>query len=240
MSQDLTGKIAFASGKTGDYDIWTLQLADGEMRQITDGMCWNDKPKWSPDGRWVASGGVDGAVNLWRLDERRIVATLYAHRQPVWSLAFTPDGQRLLSAGGDEVTRVWDLANRSEVGASGAVTDAAVPAAAEAEDTRGAELFRKCAACHTVTADGGNRAGPTLYGVFGRRAGTLDGYNYSEALRHSEVVWTEETIDRLFALGPDEYTPGSKMPLQRMPSEEDREDLIAYLKAVTGAAGAEP
>src|SRR3546814_14345620 len=61
--------------------------------------------------------------------------------------------------------------------------------------------------------------------------------NYSEALRHSDLVWTEETIDRLFALGPDTYTPGSKMPLQRMPSAEDREDLIAYLKAITAAKG---
>ena len=187
----------------------------------------------SPDGQWAASGGVDGAVNLWRLDERRVVATLYGHREPVWALAFTPDGRRLLSAGADEVTRVWDLASRSEIGASDTVAEAAEPVAAESTDARGAKLFRKCAACHSVTADGGNRAGPTLYGVFGRRAGTLDGYNYSQALRHSSLVWTEETIDRLFALGPDEFTPGSKMPLQRMPSAEDRENLIAYLKSIT-------
>mgnify|MGYP000441882953 CR=1 FL=1 len=191
----------------------------------------------SPDGQWAASGGVDGAINLWRLDEQRVVATLYGHRQPVWALAFTPDGRRLLSAGGDEVTRVWDLVSRREIGASGAVADAALPAAAEAPDSRGAELFRKCVACHSVTADGGNRAGPTLYGVFGRRAGALDGYNYSDALRHSDLVWTEETIDRLFALGPDAFTPGSKMPLQRMPSAEDREDLIAYLKTITAPEG---
>jgi len=139
---------------------------------------------------------------------------------------------------------VWDLKTRKEIGAS----DAGEPQAAAVEPGavapagagRGAKLFRKCVACHTVTADGGNRAGPTLYGVFGRRAGTIDGYNYSNALRHSGLVWTEETIDRLFALGPDEYTPGSKMPLQRMPSAEDREDLIAYLKAVTGATRAAP
>ncbi|MGE5768413.1 MAG: c-type cytochrome [Bacteroidota bacterium] len=233
------GRQAVSASVDETVRLW--DLASGEEIAALRG---HDGPVFavavSPDGQWIASGGVDGAINLWRLDERRVVATLYAHRQPVWSLAFTPDGRRLLSAGADEVTRVWDLASRSEIGASGDVGDAAAPAVAEAEDSRGAELFRKCAACHSVTADGGNRAGPTLYGVFGRRAGTLEGYNYSQALRHSEVVWSEETIDRLFALGPDEYTPGSKMPLQRMPSAEDREDLIAYLKAITGAERTAP
>lgn len=198
----------------------------------------------SPDGQWAASGGVDGAVNLWQLDEQRIVASLYGHGEPVWALAFTPDSKRLLSAGGDEVARVWDVESHSEIGKADEPSQMAAAATsepgsgvapAEGDDARGAKLFRKCAACHTVTADGGNRAGPTLYGVFGRRAGSLDGYNYSDALKHSDLVWTEDTIDRLFAIGPDEFTPGSKMPLQRMPSAEDREDLIAYLKSVTGA-----
>jgi cytochrome c len=195
----------------------------------------------SPDGQWAASAGVDGTVNLWNLEERRIVASLYGHGKPVWSLAFTPDGKRLLSAGGDEVTRLWDLETRSEIGASGeidAVAETGEAPPATEDDLRGAKLFRRCVACHTVTADGGNRAGPTLYGVFGRRAGTRDGYNYTDALRHRDVVWRAETIDRLFAEGPDEFTPGSKMPLQRMPSAEDREDLIAYLKSITDPEGA--
>ena len=103
----------------------------------------------------------------------------------------------------------------------------------------GKAKFALCRSCHTVAPGGANMTGPNLHGVFGRRAGTLDGYNYSQALRHSEVVWSEETIDRLFALGPDEYTPGSKMPLQRMPSAEDREDLIKVERfgdVVEGAA----
>ncbi len=136
------------------------------------------------------------------------------------------------------MTRIWDLETRSEVRASEEV--AALPELPDESeaDARGAKLFRKCAACHTVTADGGHRAGPTLYGVFGRRAGTIEGYNYSDALSHSNLVWTEETIDQLFAEGPDAFTPGSKMPLQRMPSAKDREDLISYLKTITAAGGA--
>ncbi|HEY5597449.1 MAG TPA: c-type cytochrome, partial [Kiloniellales bacterium] len=100
---------------------------------------------------------------------------------------------------------------------------------------RGARLFRRCAVCHTVTADGGNRAGPPLYGVFGRRAGTVSGYNYSQTLRNSSVIWNEDTIDALFDEGPHRFIPGSKMPLQRMPEARDRADLIDYLKRVTAA-----
>lgn len=53
MTQELNGKIAFASGKTGDYDIWTFEMASGELKQITIGSFWNDKPKWSPDGQSI-------------------------------------------------------------------------------------------------------------------------------------------------------------------------------------------
>jgi len=219
--------------KTGDQ-LAVLRGHDGPVFAVSV----------SPDGRFAASAGVDGTVNLWNLEGRRIVTSLTGHRQPVWALAFTPDGRQLLSAGADSVTRLWDLEARSEIGSSDAEEELAAAAASEDESTRGAKLFRTCVACHTTTADGANRAGPTLYGVFGRRAGTVEGYNYSAALRGSSIIWSAETIDRLFDEGPDRYTPGSKMPLQRMPSAEDRAELIAYLKQVTGPAqrttGAEP
>lgn len=76
---------------------------------------------------------------------------------------------------------------------------------------------------------------PSLKGVFGRRAGTVKGYRYSQALEGSDIVWTEETIDQLFDLGPDHVTPGSKMPMQRIASARDRADLIAFLKRETAA-----
>src|SRR3546814_3372309 len=75
-------------------------------------------------------------------------------------------------------------------------------------------LFRKCSACHTLGPDSANKAGPTLHGIFGRRAGSVPGYKYSDALKESELVWNEKTIGNLFKLGPDDFTPGSKMPLQ--------------------------
>ena len=95
------------------------------------------------------------------------------------------------------------------------------------------QFARKCSVCHTLLPDGKRRAGPTLYNVFGRRAGTLEGYRYSEALLDSDIVWTAETIGRLFSEGPDLVVPGTKMPIQRMKNEQDRADLITYLEETT-------
>ena len=85
--------------------------------------------------------------------------------------------------------------------------------------------------------DGKRRAGPTLFQVFERKAGTVTGYPYSDALVGADIVWNEQTIDALFTVGPDVVTPGSKMPLQRIPDSANRRDLIDYLKSVTGSAG---
>jgi cytochrome c len=93
-------------------------------------------------------------------------------------------------------------------------------------------VFRACVACHSVSPDGGNRAGPTLHGVFGRRIATVPGYNYSEPLRRMDIVWTAETVSRLFEVGPNTYTPGTKMPEQVIGNAEDRAALIRYLERV--------
>ena len=113
--------------------------------------------------------------------------------------------------------------------ASGGIED---PLAAYAGDP-GARVFRACIACHTLKPDQGNRAGPTLHGVFGRRIATLPGYNFSEALRHLDIAWTPETLTKLFELGPAGYTPGTKMPEQRIGAPEDRDELIKFLKRAT-------
>ena len=87
--------------------------------------------------------------------------------------------------------------------------------------------------CHTLTPDDGKRAGPTLYNLFGRKAGTLPGYSYSAALLNTEVVWDETTVGQLFDDGPDVMLPGTKMPIQRLKSVERRDDLIRFLKQAT-------
>ncbi len=98
---------------------------------------------------------------------------------------------------------------------------------------RGSYHFRKCAVCHSLREDGVPRAGPSLDGLFGRRAGTYPNYRYSPALTGSTLIWTDKTVSQLLELGPDVLMPGTKMPLQRLPDDRARADLIAFLKLRT-------
>jgi Cytochrome c2 len=150
---------------------------------------------------------------------------------PVWAMQYTSQGSHLMFAGLDDwVTRI-------------PLDDFVVPSALAERERRfhpdeplgnGARQFaRKCSVCHTLTPSSKRRAGPTLYGVFGRKVGAVEDYPYSPELLDMDLVWTEETIDRLFRDGPDIVTPGSKMPIQRIKRDSDRQDLIAYLKQAT-------
>ena len=94
-------------------------------------------------------------------------------------------------------------------------------------------MFRACAACHTLTPDGGNRAGPTLHGLFGRRIASVPGYPFSEALRRLPIVWTPQTVSELFEIGPSRYTPGTKMPEQIIGDPADRAALMRFLERAT-------
>jgi cytochrome c len=145
---------------------------------------------------------------------------------PVWSVAFAADGATLLAGGGDRIVRRWDAATGAPVGR----TELTTPAVdAGLGDSRGARVFRACAACHTLGPDDGHRAGPTLHGVFGRRIATAPGYDYSDALKRMDIVWTAETVSELFEQGPAAYTPGTKMPEQRIASAYDRAALMEFL-----------
>jgi cytochrome c2 len=84
-----------------------------------------------------------------------------------------------------------------------------------------------------VSADDSNRAGPTLAGIFGRRIATLPGYNFSAAFKKPDIVWTPETVSKLFEVGPTAYTPGAKMPEQRIGSAADRAALVDFLNKAT-------
>jgi len=183
------------------------------------------------DGALLAAGGVRGSVAVIERASRAIVANLVGPGVPVWSLAFTPDGREILTGGNDRLVRRWDARSGAPIGPNPPPVGEDPLAAFAGE--RGAEVFRACAACHTLTPDGGNRAGPTLYGVFGRRIASLPDYNYSPGLSALDIVWTAETIAQLFTVGPAAYTPGTKMPEQTIGSPEDLAALVKFLEAAT-------
>jgi cytochrome c len=116
-------------------------------------------------------------------------------------------------------------------------TLASLPSAYQSADfDNGEAKFALCKSCHTAVRDGANMTGPNLYDVFGRRAGTLPGYEYSDALKVSKIVWSAETIDR-WIQNPRGDVPGNKMTYLGMQNPKDRADLIAYLKLVTTPNG---
>src|SRR5216684_1845126 len=185
----------------------------------------------SGDGRRVAAAGVRGSVTVLDRAAWRIERTLIGPGTPVWSVVFLPDNRTLLAGGADRMIRRWDTVTGEPVDgvAAGGIED---PLAAYAGDP-GAEVFRACIACHALGPDGGNRAGPTLAGIFGRPIATLPGYNFSPALKALDIVWTPETVSRLFEIGPATFTPGTKMPEQRIGSAADRAALVHFLAKAT-------
>lgn len=100
---------------------------------------------------------------------------------------------------------------------------------------QGRRVFARCRSCHTIAADGPNMVGPNLYGVFGRVAGTREGFNYSNPLKAAGFAWDAEKLDQWLS-GPRTFLPGNKMSFAGIPDAEDRRDLIAYLKVETGYA----
>lgn len=180
----------------------------------------------------IFAGGLDSVVPVVRWRDGAVVRRINARRGPIWALALLPGGATLLTGGADATIRRWSIATGEEEGAdpSRPLGD---PREFVAASDPGAAVFRACAACHTLTADGGNRAGPTLHGLFGRRIGTVPGFAYSDALRDGDIIWTAETVARLFELGPDVYTPGTRMPVQRIRDAEERAALIRFLERET-------
>jgi cytochrome c len=99
---------------------------------------------------------------------------------------------------------------------------------ADGDPAKGKRVFNKCRSCHEVAKEK-NKIGPTLAGVFGRKAGTVPGFKYSSAMKESGIVWTEETIDAYIA-DPKKYVPKNRMVLVPIRDAQQRADLIAYLK----------
>ena len=105
---------------------------------------------------------------------------------------------------------------------------AAGMARADGDAARGENKFEECAACHKI-APGEDNVGPSLHGVFGRKAGTLADFRYSPALKRSGITWTAQTLDTFLA-DPQKVVPANRMPYAGLADASDRADLIAYLQ----------
>ncbi|MHA6344638.1 c-type cytochrome [Roseivivax sp. CAU 1761] len=189
----------------------------------------------SPAGDRLAVGDGEGYIMVvttadWSV-ERDFRAALSG---PIWALAFSPDGATLYAAGLDAAVHGWpvgtlDAQAPMPTGGESFLADPATMSNGERQ------FMRKCSICHTLTPGSARRAGPTLHALFGRKAGTVPDYIYSEALAQSDLVWDEESVAALFEIGPLHYVPGTKMPMQRITSAQDRADLVAYLRRATAA-----
>jgi len=102
-------------------------------------------------------------------------------------------------------------------------------AEAAGDAATGEHVFARCTVCHSPKA-GENKIGPSLAGVFGRKSGSVPGYNYSPALQSAGITWDEQELDKYLA-NPPADVHGTKMAIS-VPSAEDRQNVIAYLKTL--------
>jgi len=186
----------------------------------------------STDGSRIASGGGDGLIRVFAAGSFELLEEYENPYGPVWGMAFARSADQLFYVGLDDEVHVWQVAPRQPFEPVKGTFPRRFQVA-ETDDPGALQFARKCSVCHTLTPDDANRAGPTLYGVFGRKAGTLPGYPYSKALKELDLVWSAKTISDLFDHGPDVVTPGSKMPIQRLKSVEVRDALVAFLARAT-------
>ena len=181
----------------------------------------------------LAVGDGEGFIMVVDTDDWRVARDFRAtERGPVWALAFSNDGTNIHAGGLDPRMYSWPI---DAMGEMDPMQTGKPSFLQNPEDMPNGErqFMRKCSICHTLTEGSARRAGPSLYDVFGRRAGTVEDYRYSDALTGSSIIWDETTINALFDVGPDLYIPGTKMPVQRITGAQDRADLVTYLREET-------
>jgi len=109
---------------------------------------------------------------------------------------------------------------------------AAGAALADGDAAKGEKVFNKCKACHAVGADAKNKIGPALNGIVGAEIASADGFKYSDAFQAKKsegLVWNEETL-AAYLTNPKDFIPGNKMSFVGLKKEDERENVIAYLK----------
>lgn len=226
------GKTLLSSGIDKALRLWDL-AALREVRSLAKHENQVYGIAFSPDGKTALSTGRDGLLIHWDLETGDPIRTIQAHDRIAWAAAFSPDGRFALTASSDEMARMWHLQTGDRIGISADEDTASKPWLTSTHP--GARMFRKCALCHSLKPDGPKRSGPHFAGLFGRRAGSVNGYRYSDALTGLDFEWNDKTLRTLFEKGPDVFLPGTKMPMQQVPDQEQLARLIDYLKDITAA-----
>ena len=102
---------------------------------------------------------------------------------------------------------------------------------AASDVAKGRKVYNKCKACHALKA-GKNKVGPSLYGIMDRKAGTVEGFKYSKAMKASGLTWDEETL-RNYLEKPRNFVKGTRMAFSGIKKKKQMDNLIAYLKIAT-------
>jgi cytochrome c len=107
----------------------------------------------------------------------------------------------------------------------------AQPAAAGGDAAKGKTYFSRCAICHSAAKGAPNRIGPNLFGIVGRKAGTMPNFFYSGAMKKSGIVWNEEQLEHYIAK-PQAVVPGNRMAFAGVSNHQQVEDIVAYLETL--------
>ncbi|MEI9806350.1 MAG: hypothetical protein WDN48_20830 [Pseudolabrys sp.] len=178
----------------------------------------------SPDGKLVAAAGIRGSVAMIDRASRKLARTLVGPGLPVWSVAFFPDSHTLLTGGADRMIRRWGRDQR-RAGRRDCYRRAERSAGGLCRRSRRAAVSRLRRVSHAV-ARRRQQGRSQSCRDFRSQDRLAAGYRYSDALRHMDIVWTPETVSKMFEIGPMAYTPGTKMPEQKIGTPEDRQALM--------------
>ena len=162
---------------------------------------------------------------------RRLALTLAA---TVAVIGLSACGQSGGSSSGETASAPAPAAAPEPTDAEKQALLAALPAPYNSGDlANGKKVFAICKSCHTLVPGGANMTGPNLYGMFGRKPGSAEGYKYSDVVKAATFTWDAEHLDQ-WLTSPKTFMPGTKMSFLGVKDAKDRVDLIAYLKVETG------